>query len=135
MQDKTLLQRTQGRFGQEIQAYLHQFSSESKDITVEVSNSDEAMKNEQSPRAEGVGTGWTTKCKETSKPTAFPVQKGYEKSRMGAGGKGGRKLLDKGHRTTASATVGWTGGHQNHTIKQKCKRKKQCYRPKIRGNN
>lgn len=43
------------------------------------------MKNEQSPRAEGVDTGWTTKHKERSKPTAFPVQKGYEKSQMGAG--------------------------------------------------
>ena len=93
------------------------------------------MKNEQSPRAEGGGTGWTTKHKERSKPTAFPIQKGYEKSRMGAGGKGGRKLSDKVHSTTGSATVGWTGGHQSHAIKQKWKRKKQCYRPKVRGNN
>lgn len=93
------------------------------------------MKNEQSPRAEGVDTFLTRKHKERSKPTAFPVQKGYEKSRMGAGRKGGRKLLDKGHSTTGSATVGWTGGHQSHAIKQKCKRKKQHYRPKVRGNN
>lgn len=81
------------------------------------------MKNEQSPRAEGTDTGWTAKHKVRTKRTAFPVQKGYEKSKMGAGGKGERKLLDKEHSTTGSATVGWTRGHQSHAIKQKCKRK------------
>lgn len=56
MQDKTLLQGIRGRFDQEIQAELHQFSSESSnEITVKFPNSEQAMKSEQSPRA-GVGT-------------------------------------------------------------------------------
>lgn len=82
-----------------------------------------------------VQAGQQNTRKKKSKPTAFPVQKEYEKSRMGAGEKGGRKLLDKAHSTTSSATVGWTGGDQSHAVKRKCKRKKQCYRPKVRENN
>lgn len=44
------------------------------------------------------------------------------KSRMGIGRKGGRKPSDKEHSTTGSATVGWTGRHQSHTIKQKLRK-------------
>jgi len=33
------------------------------------------MKNEQFPRTEGVGTVWTTKHNERSKPTAFPFKR------------------------------------------------------------
>lgn len=65
----------------------------------------------------------------------FLFKRDMKKSRTGAAGKGGRKLSDKGHSTTVSASVGWTGGHQSHAIKQKCKRKKQRYRPKVGGNN
>lgn len=42
-----------------------------------------------------------------------------KKSRMGTGRKGGRKPSNKGHGTTGSATVEWTGRHQSHTTKQK----------------